>query len=198
MAASHAVRYQSYLARLDTFEKNSLAAREHFNFTDGYMRNANDILQRIRELSVEGANGIYSQSDMRTMGVEVNELLKEMISIANATGPDGTRLFAGDKAFTEPFRTVEGMVEGGGEAVTVRVEYRGAGTARRTEISEKDYASLDIGGGEAFWAERMQIFPQVDASSYQAPSATSIFVDGEEIRIAQGDNAASIAAKINE
>ena len=121
LAAGHAVRYESYLARLDRFETNTLAAREHYNYVDGSLRQANDIMQRVRELAVQGANGIYTQDDLRNMGAEVNELLKELVSIANQTGPDGTQLFAGDKAFTLPFHVVEGQPEGAGTAVPVAV-----------------------------------------------------------------------------
>ncbi|GHU80636.1 flagellar hook-associated protein FlgL [Spirochaetia bacterium] len=198
MAAAHAVRYQSYLTRLERYEQNTAYAREHYNFTDGYLREYNDILQRVRELTVQGANGTYTTEDMRYMAVEVNELLKEMTAIANKTGPDGKQLFAGDKAFTEPFRLVEGSVEGGGESMVVRVEYRGTGAARKTEISDGTYADLDIGGGEAFWAEKMQIFSTTDATDYRAAQAGAFFIDGTEIQINQGDTLHAIVAKIND
>jgi flagellar hook-associated protein 3 FlgL len=147
LAASHAVRYSSFINRLERFEKNTLDAREHYEFVNGYLRNANDIMQRVRELAVQGANGVYTQEDTAKMGIEVNELLKELVSIANATGKDGKYLFAGDKAYTMPFRIVEGTVEGLGEESPIRVEYRGAGAERMLEISDQTYSALDIGGG---------------------------------------------------
>jgi flagellar hook-associated protein 3 FlgL len=198
LAASHAVRYESYLARLERFEKNTLYAQGHYNHTDAYMRQANDVLQRIRELSVQGANGTYTAEDLKYMAVEVNELLKELVSISNAVGPDGKQLFAGDKAVTEPFRIVEGTVQGGGDSMVLRVEYRGAGAARKTEISEGTYTALDIGGGEAFWAEKMQIYSTFDAGDYRVPAEGAIYVDGEEISLSPGDTVQAIAAKIND
>jgi flagellar hook-associated protein 3 FlgL len=198
LAASHAVRYESYLARLERFEKNTLYAKDHYNEVDAYLRQSNDILQRIRELSVRGATGTYAPEDLRYMAVEVNELLKELISISNAVGSDGKQLFAGDKAFTEPFRQVDGAVQGGGESMVVRVEYRGAGPARRTEITDRTYTDLDLGGGEAFWAEKMQIFSTVDATNYRAEAAGSFYVDGTEIAVNPGDTVHAIVAKINE
>jgi flagellar hook-associated protein 3 FlgL len=198
LAASHAVRYDSYLTRLERFEKNALYARDHYNFTDGYLQQANEILQRIREISVQGATMTFSPEDKKYMAMEVNELLKELVSISNATGPDGNRLFAGDKALTEPFRIVEGTVQGGGENMVVRVEYRGAGAARQAEINEGTYSTLDIGGGEAFWAEKMQIFSTADATEYRAAAAGAFYVDGEEITVNPGDTLHAIVAKINE
>ena len=198
LAASHAVRYDSYLARLERFETNTLYAKDHYNQIDIYMQRAVDVMQRIRELAVTGANGIYSKEDTRNIAGEINELLKELVSISNAVGPDGKQLFAGDKAFTEPFRIVEGTVEGGGETMVVGVEYRGSGPARRTEISDSSYTELDIGGGEAFWAEMMQIFSAIDASNWRAAEDGAFYVDGYEVPVRAGDTLPAVVAKINE
>jgi flagellar hook-associated protein 3 FlgL len=198
LAASHTVRYQSYLARLERFEKNTLYAKDHYNVVYGYMNEALSIMQRVRELAVQGANGTYTAEDQKLMGMEINELVKELASLSNTVGPDGKQVFAGDKAFTEPFRLVEGTVPGGGENMVVRVEYRGAGASRRTEISDNTYVDLDLGGGEAFWAEKMQIFSNVNASNYRVSAPGSFFIDGNEIQVAPGDTLPAIVAKIND
>ncbi|GMO48572.1 MAG: flagellar hook-associated protein 3 [Termitinemataceae bacterium] len=196
-AATHAVRYESYMARLERFEKNSLDAREDFEFKNNYLRHANEIMQRVRELAVQGANGIYSKDETKMMGVEVNELLKELVSVANASDKDGYRMFGGDKAFTEPFRVIDGSVSGLGEEAAIRVEYRGAGANRRQEITDRTYTNIDISGGDAFWAEKMQVASNINAENYAVASASSIFIDGNEIPVNQGDNVLAIAEKIN-
>ncbi|MDR3130061.1 MAG: flagellar hook-associated protein 3 [Treponema sp.] len=198
LAASHAVRYESYLSRLERFEKNALYAKDRYNEVDAYLRQSGDILQRVRDLSVQGATGTYAQEDLKYMAVEINELLKELVSLSNAIGSDGKQLFAGDKALTEPFRIVEGTIPGGGEAMALRVEYRGAGAGRKAEISGQTYADLDLGGGEAFWAEKMQIYSTSDATDYRVPQDSSVFVDGYEIPVTTGDTVQAIAAKIND
>ena len=198
LAASHAVRFESFLARLERFEKNTLYAQEHYNHTDAYLRHSNDLLQRVREISVQGANGIYAPEDMKYMAIEVNELLKELVSLANAVGPDGRQIFGGDRALVEPFRIVEGTVQGGGETMVVRVDFQGTGATRQTEISERVYANLDISAGDAFWAENMQIFSNYDASEFRVTEQGSFFVDGVEIIANVGDNVQALAAKINE
>jgi len=198
IAASHAVRYESFLARLERFEKNTQYAREHYNNTHDYLNEANIVLQRMRELAVTGANGVNTPDDLKNMAGEVNELLKELVSISNKLGPDTKQAFAGDKVFTEPFRIVEGTVEGGEETVIVRVEYRGSGATRRVEIGDNMFVDLDIGGDEAFWAERMQIFSTIDATSYRVQESGSFFIDGVEITADVGDTLPSLVAKIND
>jgi flagellar hook-associated protein 3 FlgL len=196
MAASHAVRFESYLARLNRYEQNTKFAMEQYNAMDGYFQEFNDILQQIRVLGVNGANVTNGPEELKYIGIEINELLKELVAIANKTGADGKQLFAGDKAFTEPFRVVEGGVEG--QSMIVRVEYRGAGANRSTQISDGTYTTLDIGGGEAFWAEKMNIVSRFDATNYRVTQDSAIFVDGVEIPLTQGDTLHAIVAKINE
>jgi flagellar hook-associated protein 3 FlgL len=198
IAASHAVRYESYLNRLERFEKNTQYAMEHYENTHDYLNEATSVLQRIRELSVQGANGTYAPDDLRIMAVEVNELLKELVSISNVLGPDTKQAFAGDKVFTEPFRIVEGTVEGGGESMIIRVEYRGSGATRKAEIGDGMFIDLDIGGDAAFWAEKMQVFSTVDATDYRVQTAGSFFLDGVEINAEVGDTLPAIVAKIND
>ena len=72
LAASHAVRYESYLARLARFEKNTMYAKDHYNEVYAYMNEAVNVLQRIRELAVQGANGTYTADDQKLMGMEIN------------------------------------------------------------------------------------------------------------------------------
>jgi len=198
IAASHAVRYESFINRLNRFEKNTQYAMEHFDNTYDYLNSVNEIVQRVRELSVAGANGVYSQDDLKIMAVEVNELLKELVSISNATGPDTKQAFAGDKVFTQPFRIVEGRVDGGEESMITRVEYRGAGASRNVEIGDNMFVELDLGGDTAFWAEKMKIFSSVDATDYRVQEEGSFFIDGVEIHSAIGDTLPSIVAKIND
>jgi flagellar hook-associated protein 3 FlgL len=198
IAASHAVRYQSYIARLERFEANNEYAMKHYNNTHDYLNETNSIIQRVRELAVTGANGTYAPEDLKIMAIEVNELLKELVAISNKTGPDTKQAFAGDKVFTEPFRVVEGRVDGGDENLIVRVEYRGSGATRRAEISDRTFIDLDIGGDEAFWAEKMKVFSTVDATDYRVQEAGAFFIDGVEIQASVGDTLPAIVAKIND
>ena len=198
LAASHAVRYESYLTRLNRFENNTYKAREHFDNTHDYLNETNNIIQRIRELAVNGANGVHQGYELQIMGMEVNELLKELVSLSNAIGPDTRQIFSGDKVFTEPFRVVEGTVEGAGETVIARVEYRGAGASRRVEIGDNMFLELDLAGDEAFWAEKMQIFSTTDATDYRVRENGAFYIDGVEIGVNIGDTLPSIVAKIND
>ncbi|PKL08379.1 MAG: flagellar hook-associated protein 3, partial [Spirochaetae bacterium HGW-Spirochaetae-7] len=104
MAAAKAVRYESFVGRLQRYEENVLYTKDRAAIAEGYMRQSMDIMQRVRELAITGATGTFTKEDSSAMAVEVDQLLAELVSLGNARGPDGDFLFAGDKAKTEPFR----------------------------------------------------------------------------------------------
>jgi len=197
IAAGHLVRYQSYLGRVNQFEKNALTLSDEFTVREGYMTDSLEIMQRVRELAVTGANGIYSEEDMKNMATEVDELLKALVQNANAVGPDGKSIFAGTNTKAVAFDVEMGNVEGSGVPLIQNVRYNGNIDVNRVEIDEGKYIENDNAGVKTFWAENQQLFGGRDASTWQASSDTVISVDGVKINISQGDNVYAVAAKIN-
>lgn len=197
LAAGHLVRYQSYLDRVNTFEKNALTLSDEFALREGYMEDSLTIMQRVRELAVTGANGIYNEDDRYAMASEVDELLKALIQNANAVSSDGTALFAGTNTKSIAFDVEMGNVEGSGIPLIQNVRYNGNMEANQIEIDENKYLINDNAGNKTFWAENQQLFGARDTSSWQAKEDSIISVDGAEIRINRGDNVYSVIAKIN-
>jgi flagellin len=63
--------------------------------TEGYLQESQDILHRIRELSVQAANGIYSSEDRRQIQVEVSQLVDEINRIASHAQFNGMNILTG-------------------------------------------------------------------------------------------------------
>ena len=198
IAAGHLVRYQSFLGRVNTFEKNAATLTDQFALREGYMSNSLDIMQRVRELAVTGANGIYTPDDMKNMAVEVDELLKELIQNANAISSDGNSIFAGTNTKATAFEVELGNVAGSGVPLIESVRYNGNIDTNKIEVDENKYLDVNNAGNRTFWAEQQQIFGGRDASSWQAASDGIISVDGVEISISAGDNVYALASKIND
>lgn len=198
IAAGHLVRYASYASRVNQFKHNAETLSDQFTYAEGYMNNSLQLLQRLREIAVTGANGIYSKEDMKNMSSEVDELLKELVSNANAVSPDGTALFAGTRTNRSPFELVMGTVPGSSESMISSVKYNGTNDTNNVEVDESQYMQIDRDGSKIFWAENQRLFSHRDASAFQVKEDSIIKVDGKEISLQAGDSIYSIIAKIND
>ena len=62
---------------------------------EGYLQQSQDILHRLRELSVQSANGIYSSEDRMQIQVEVSQLVDEIDRIASHAQFNGMNMLTG-------------------------------------------------------------------------------------------------------
>ncbi len=198
LAAARSTRFQSEAERLQRYEKNIEDVKSTISSQEGNLRSAMDILQRIRELGVEGANGTLDKAQMGYIGEEVDQLLGELLTIANSKDQGGNSLFAGTQPKTTPFRTTLGRVPGGSGDKVVSVDYLGNIGTSEAEITEGATVGVNLPGNVAFWAEQQQIYSTVDSSQYRVLAPASIRVDGAQINLSPGDTVNAIAAKIND
>lgn len=63
--------------------------------TEGYLAETTDIMQRLRELAVQAANGIYSAEDRMQIQVEVSQLVDEVDRIASHAQFNGMNMLTG-------------------------------------------------------------------------------------------------------
>jgi flagellin len=63
--------------------------------TEGYLQETQDILHRLRELSVQSANGIYADEDRMQIQVEVSQLVDEINRIAEHAQFNGMNMLTG-------------------------------------------------------------------------------------------------------
>lgn len=198
IAAGHLVRYQSYAGRIETFKHNAQTLTDQYAMSEGYMNNSLQILQRVRDLAVTGANGVYTKEDMVNMAVEVDQLLQELIQNANAKDADGNALFAGNRSKSAAFTTELGNTKGTSESLVQSVRYNGSISENNVEVDEQTFMSVDRTGNKIFWAEPQQLFSQRDASAYQVMNDSTISINGIDVDLKTGDNMFAIAAKIND
>jgi flagellin len=81
LAVSEKMRTQ--VKGLRQAERNTEDGMSFVQTTDGYLDQVSNILQRVRVLAVQAANGIYSVDDRQLMQVEVSQLVDEVDRIAS-------------------------------------------------------------------------------------------------------------------
>jgi flagellar hook-associated protein 3 FlgL len=198
LAAARAVRLDSVVGRLQRFESNASYVDDAYRVSEGYARQALEVTQRLREIAVQGANGVYTKQDQKAMAAEVDQLMAELVELGNAKGADGSYLFSGDKSRTAPFRAIMGGAPGAEGEVLTGVQYLGAVGGPSAEVTEGSYIETSQPGSEVFWAEKQQAVSTFDARDWRAVADQTIVVDGKSISIKAGDNVHALAAKIND
>ncbi len=83
IAISNKMRAQ--IDALDRAQSNATDGTNVLQIADGALSEVSDILQRIRELSVQAANGTNAYSERESLQAEVNELVKEVDRISRDT-----------------------------------------------------------------------------------------------------------------
>ncbi len=197
LGAGRLVRYQSVNTRVNQFEKNAQTLVDQFSVAEGYMDHSLQVMHRIRELAVTGANGVLTKDDMQNIAAEVDELLNELVASANAVSPDGTSLFAGTRTQNTAFDAQLGPVAGSSTPRITEVRYNGSIQANSVEVDNGDYMEVNRSGNNIFWAERQSLIGLRDAGQFQVNQRSIINVDGTDITLNEGDNVHSIISKIN-
>ena len=83
MAISNKMKAQ--ISALDQAKSNSSDAQNVMQIADGALGEVTSILQRIRELAVQGASDTYTESDKEALQSEIDELTKEVDRISSDT-----------------------------------------------------------------------------------------------------------------
>jgi len=197
IAAGHLVRYQSYVSRINQFQKNAQTLTDKLTVAEGYINQSVQILQTVREIAVQGANGIYTNEDLKNMAVEVDELLKELVQNGNAVNSEGSAIFGGTSTNRTAFDVISGPVDGSSVSYITEVHYNGSIDGNKFEVDENAYMTFQPAGNRIFWAENQQLYSDRDATGYRVSQDSVISIDGKEIKINAGDNVYSIISKIN-
>ena len=91
-------KMRSQIRGLNQANRNIQNGVSFIQATEGYLKETTDILQRIRELAVQSANGIYSDEDRMQIQVEVSQLVAEVDRIASQAQFNGMNMLTGSFA----------------------------------------------------------------------------------------------------
>lgn len=195
--------YRSNMTEIDQYLSNISESKSRLDEVDTALQSVTRIFQRVRVLTVQGANGIYSSFERKeAAATEINEMLEELVSIANTRNAAGHAIFGGHATGTEdepnPFVQIYQTITAGnqGDAMT-GVEYRGNVGGIKREVSNGEYIDVNIPGNKVFWATNQILTSNKDATAYASETNQAISIDGKEITISAGDNVDLVIDKIN-
>lgn len=193
---TQSMTFHSKILKIEQYIRNIQDAEGERSLAEAKMMDTINIIQRLRELAVQGANGIYSADERKGMATEVDQLLKNIIMDANSKYKDNF-LFSGFKRYTQPFEVVKGVVRGANEEMITQVRYLGDNGKHLREIDNGEYVNVVSPGSEVFWAEQFHIYSNINTANFRLTRDSSIQVDETRIDFNAGDNIYAINDKIN-
>jgi flagellar hook-associated protein 3 FlgL len=145
LAAARATRLQADLDATAAYSDSVDEAKSWLDASDSALSSLNDVVQRVRELTVQAANGATSDAGRQAIKAEVDQLIKQAKTTLNQAY-DGRYLFSGTKTDTPPYDvnttppddTYKGdagaILRTIGPGVTVQVNAAASGSTPPTDV----------------------------------------------------------------
>jgi flagellar hook-associated protein 3 FlgL len=111
VVAMKGMYYRSNLSEVEQYKRNLSESYLWMENSEAGVEHVNEALQRVRELTVQGANGTLSDSDKEAVAREIEQIKKDIMTVAN-TQVAGRYIFNGTNTSNPP-------VADGGEGVPV-------------------------------------------------------------------------------
>lgn len=111
LAASKSFAIQHSLANMEQMQKDIADSKNVLTQTENTLQGVLKSLTRADQLTVQALNGTNSEKELQAIGVEIDQILKQVVYLAN-TKEQGRYIFGGDSAKNPPF-TEDGTYQGG-------------------------------------------------------------------------------------
>lgn len=175
VGATRALALRDENAQRDQYLKNIDVVESRLKQEDTLLGSVSNVLQRVRELSLQAANtAVVSQSDRIAIAQEMQQRVQEMLGLLNTRDTNNEYIFSGFKGDTQPFQQSAGATLNNNGTVF----YRGDEGQRQVQVASSTFVAANDSGYSLF----------VDV-----PSATNSFTTRSS-EINQSNPPASISA----
>ena len=131
----------------DVFERNVSRSRQRLQVAESAVGSASNLVQRVRELTVQAANDSLGDDNRAQIARELRQRLDQLLGIANTRDGDGEFIFAGAQVRSQPFVVANGEVRFVGDSVQRELSIAPAVTLRDGETGDRVFMNLRDGNG---------------------------------------------------
>jgi flagellar hook-associated protein 3 FlgL len=133
-------RLKSILSRQDSYQAALNSVQNRLQGEDSTLQSVSDLLIRAKEVAVQANNDTLSPENRKALGVELQGLRDQMLSLANSKDASGNYLFAGSRSTLPPF------VSNAGDSP----QYVGDQTRMRVMVGESRSMQINRSGTDVF------------------------------------------------
>lgn len=103
IAAAQVVKLDRELAQLEKFQANIDISRRRLDLEETILTDVNNVLDRMKELTIQGGNATLTDADRKTLATELRGLIDYAAGLMNTQDAQGEFIFSGSKGFTKPY-----------------------------------------------------------------------------------------------
>lgn len=103
VAAARILKLDQELQRISTYQRNTDFAENRLGQEENALNRSVDVVQRVRELTVQAGNGSLSANDRKSISAELKERLGQLADITNSRDASGEYIFSGFQGATPAF-----------------------------------------------------------------------------------------------
>ena len=133
-------RLKSIIGRQNSYTNTLENVQSRLDAEDSSLGSASDLLIRVKEISVQAANGTLGTNDRKALGTELQGLRDQLLSLANSQDSSGNYLFAGSRVREPAF-----AVDASGYPA-----YQGDQTRMNVVVGEQRTFAINRTGTDAF------------------------------------------------
>ncbi len=111
--STRVIALQQNIDTVTQYQRNADMAEGRLATEESALTQAINVLQRSRELAIQGNNGSLSAANRAALATEIRQNLAEVLALANTTDGNGEYIFAGYNVGSAPFSEVENPVGSG-------------------------------------------------------------------------------------
>ncbi|MEJ2632699.1 MAG: flagellar hook-associated protein FlgL [Acidihalobacter sp.] len=101
--AAQALNLQAAIDTNTQLQKNGDAATARLNLEQSTLTQVQNVVQRVRTLTIEANNGTQTNESRSSIASELSQSLKSLLSLGNTRDSNGEYIFAGSQTTTQPF-----------------------------------------------------------------------------------------------
>jgi flagellar hook-associated protein 3 FlgL len=143
---------RTQLMHTDRYLETMGITSDKMQSTDGHLNHVENVLQRVKEITINGINSAMSQEDLNTFADEIANLKAELLDAANAQ-IDGKYIFSGYAENTEPFvqnLAYDPLLWDQLDSTTWPYFYAGDPNPTELEITPGEYLEVNLTGNDLF------------------------------------------------
>ncbi|MDX1635602.1 MAG: flagellar hook-associated protein FlgL, partial [Marinobacter sp.] len=166
VAAARLLKLDQEVAQVNQYQRNVDLATNRLQQEESALADVTDLIQRVRELTVQAGNATLSSEDRTSVAAELRQRVEQLASLANTRDASGEYIFSGFKGGTQSFA----------QNVSGNWVYQGDEGQRKLEVDNGVAVAISDNGKKIFTdvaADRPTFTTEASPNNAQPPARIS-------------------------